>query len=356
MVALAHTTPVETPVRLVDRVTHPVFCAADQGGCGWYRCLLPARVVGGEVRYALEVTRHTLTQRTVAYHGIGPVTVLQRPAEPAVGQVARDLRSAGARVLVELDDNVAAMSYQNPLIRGWTKERVRALHGAIRVAHGMTVSTVPLAESLRHLNREIAVIPNAIDPIDFAPRAHPDDGVVRLGWAGSLTHVDDLKVALPALLDAARLPGVELHFFGYDPFAGHPATPGRRVHQGISYSYHGWAADLREHYARIACLDVAVAPLVPNAFNESKSAIKWLEHAFYGTAMVLSAARPYRDVVQHGETGLLARTPAEFGKYLKLLVGNAGVRREIGEAARAEVLANHLLVHRAPLWREAVRG
>lgn len=366
MTALAlREAPAPPPLRLGraelrDVSPRPVFYAADEGGCKWYRCTLPARVVGGAVTTGLSIVHHRATGVATAYVGTGTPSVFQRPVQDTVADTLEGVKASGGRVVVELDDNVAAMNYLNPLTGQFGRASVKALARAIKAADAVTVSTVPLADSLRKWNKHIAVIPNAIDPADFPEVVRPDDGVVRVGWAGSVTHYVDLRVALPALKELARRKDVELHMFGFDPWdqpkAGHlmERPSGWKIASGVRYCYHGWAKEIRDHYANIACLDVALAPLNPSVFNDSKSAVKWIEHAAHGTAMVLCDARPYADVVAHGATGFLARTPADWRKYLTRLVDDRRLRESIGGAARADVLARHTMAQRAPLWREAL--
>ena len=53
-------------------------------------------------------------------------------------------------------------------------------------------------------------------------------------------------------------------------------------------------------------------------------------------------------------TCLKAETPEEWTEQVLRLVNDAKLRRRIGEAARAEVLAKHTLEARRPLWEALV--
>lgn len=354
MTTVTVSTP-ESSAVLVDRHDTPALFVGDYSGCGYYRVRLPARVVGGRVSDWLDVRGRPDGRRE--YAGLGPVNLFQRPSVPALRDAVAELNQIGARAWVEIDDDVWALSYQNAAAVGWPRQAQQCAAQAIRAAAGVTVSTEPLAGIVSRWNRNVVVIPNAVDPADFPPSVARDPDIVRVGYFGSYTHGEDIKLALSALLAVARRPGIELHFGGFDPLAGRsldPRVSEWREYDGLRYRYHGWATDLREHYANIASLDVAIAPLVRNTFNESKSAVKWLEHSLCGTAMVLSAARPYVDAVRHGETGFLAKTPADFYKYLTLLVTKPELRQSIGQAAFREVSARHTILARAAQWREVL--
>jgi len=351
------TVTLDAPALLVDQQATPAMFLGDHHGCGYYRIRLPARVVGGRVSDWLDVRGRPDGRRE--YAGLGPVNLFQRPSVPALRDAVAEINAIGARAWVEIDDDVWALSYQNAAAVGWPRQAQQCAAQAIRAAAGVTVSTEPLAGIVSRWNRNVVVIPNAVDPADFPAfvRGARDPEIIRVGYFGSYTHSEDIKLALSAMLAVARRPGVELHFGGFDPLAGRsrdPRVTEWREYDGLRYRYHGWATDLREHYANIASLDVAVGPLTRVSFNESKSAIKWIEHAMCGTAMVLSAARPYVDAVRHGETGLLAKTPADFYKYLTLLATKPELRQSIGQAAFAEVSTRHTIQARAAQWREVL--
>jgi glycosyltransferase involved in cell wall biosynthesis len=79
--------------------------------------------------------------------------------------------------------------------------------------------------------------------------------------------------------------------------------------------------------------DIMVVPLNDTLYNRSKSDIKFLES---GSAMkpgVFSDTRPYRDTIEHGKTGYLARTADDWYESLKILIDSKEKRQEIGQNA-----------------------
>jgi len=346
----------DRPPGLSARIDVPLLLVADRTGCGFYRCQLPARAIGAQVRDRLDVVRDPLDpDRIVGCTGLSTRgNLFQRPASTDLVDAIHTLQGLGMRAVLEVDDDVWSLDRRhNHAARHWTREACALLALAIKRAAAVTVSTEPLAETVRRWNRNVHVIPNAIDPADFAPRTAAD-GLLRVGFFGTATHHADLKPVLPVLLDVARRPGVRLLFCGFDPFAPY-ADPYRselrHLPTGQPYEYSGWATDMAQHYRNIARLDIAVAPLLDTAFNRAKSGVKFLEAAAHGTPMVCAAVRPYQDTVRHGETGFLARTPADFAKYLNVLIRDGALRRRIGQAAREDVHARHTIAHRAVQWR-----
>lgn len=362
MIAAAPYARIEQPpgaMPVADPVAVPVFYPADSYGSGWYRCVLPARATGAEVRpNGLPVLTSKRTGLPLLYGLVGPVNVWQRPADLTLTATMRAIQAGGREAWIELDDDIWALDARNPLARPWTPERRQACTAAIKCADGVTVSTPRLAEVVAKWNRNIHVCPNGVEPNDFQGEARVDDGVLRVGWVGSYSHLADMEQVLPALHQiGTTYPNVEIVFQGYDPFQGlgpKEQETGWREFHGLKYLYLGWTFDLLEHYRRIAMMDVTVAPVLDTPFNQAKSPIKWFEHSLYATPMVVSGVRCYTESVRHGETAFVAKSPRDWLKYLTALVKDADVRRRMGEAARTEVLAKHTMAHRAAVWREAL--
>lgn len=145
------------------------------------------------------------------------------------------------------------------------------------------VSTVTMSQEIDSrgpYGMDIRIAPNAIDPWDFRSPGR-SAGVVRVGYAGTFGHAQDALVALPALLECASLPGVELHFFGWHPNMESDARARvnyldmgkvmKHEYGGIRYYWHGGFENVREYYTNIGILDVAVAPLMDTPFNHCKS-------------------------------------------------------------------------------------
>src|SRR5439155_11599499 len=89
-------------------------------------------------------------------------------------------------------------------------------------------------------------------------------------------------------------------------------------------------------------IDICIAPLEPdNPFTEAKSCIKYLEAALVGVPTIASPRSDYRRAMTPGASGFLADSPAEWRTSLDRLIGSSGLRHEIGQRARANVLRHH---------------
>ena len=84
-----------------------------------------------------------------------------------------------------------------------------------------------------------------------------------------------------------------------------------------------------------------MAPLEATLFNDAKSNIKYVEAAILGLPSVCSPRAAFREAVTHGEDGFLADTEAQWREALTALLDSAALRRQVGAAARANVLARY---------------
>ncbi len=88
--------------------------------------------------------------------------------------------------------------------------------------------------------------------------------------------------------------------------------------------------------------DICLAPLTGDSvFNESKSAIKWLEAALVETPTIASPTQPFREAIDDGRTGYLAKTPQEWERALETLLESPRARARVGAHARREALLNY---------------
>jgi SAM-dependent methyltransferase len=216
-----------------------------------------------------------------------------------------------------------------------------------------TCPTPALAERLRHLHVPVYLLPNGFDDVVVAKSrlaarlraASRRDGLCRIGYAaGSRTHQRDFAVAAESIArvlrthDDVRL--VLYHrAFDLDEF---PVFDDLR--DRIEWRELVPIEDLPLEMARY---DVNLAPLeVGNPFCEAKSALKFFEAALVDVPTIASPTQPFRAVIRTGETGVLADGVEEWHAALDRLVTDAGLRADIGRAARDAVLWEHGVEHR----------
>ena len=263
-----------------DLMVHP----ADDGGCGWYRLVIPAHTLSTYESLVCVVTglqkMDTLSMRLSG----GRVAVVQRQTEQIQLNVAKSYRSAGMKVVHDLDDLLWEAPTYNAYRGMFSNERRQVLDWIMKNVDTLTASTVPIADAIhRRYRRRAHVIPNVLLPAVYRlPHARTNEKL-RVGWAGSNTHSHDLERIEAAVRETKDK--VQWVFLGY-------VTPKLEPH----VEFHK-PVKVREYVQALASLnlDVAIAPLDENQFNDCKSNLKMLEFGAIGLPVITSDVYPYRD-------------------------------------------------------------
>jgi glycosyltransferase involved in cell wall biosynthesis len=331
---------------------------ADHAGCGWYRIMLPLgqlREYGHETKWARKAT--TTDVET------SDVIIGQRTCDPAPTLRWQEWAAKKNReylMVYDLDDNLWAVDTNNPASVAFSDPTIRRnLISNVAVADLVTVSTEPLAQVVRRWNTNVVVLPNAIPSGMLSWRTGRHEDRVTVGWQGGPTHGKDWEVAAEPVarwFNQARKAGVEIemHTVGALPDHGPRCRADCRTdHFPVIHPHRHspWDRDIAGYYRRLDW-HIALAPLAPTRFNESKSHLRALEAAMLGFPVVASNVEAYGQFVQHGRTGFLVDRPSDWGRWLGELVGDADLREDMGRAARAHA-QQHTIEQTGKLWEEA---
>lgn len=224
----------------------------------------------------------------------------------------------------ETDDDLWCIDRENlRAVRAYTPELLDELREVVRSAHMLTVSTEPLAESMRQYNPNVVVIPNHIDG-RMLDLERPRRDRVTVGWAGGDSHKRDWQMVAPKIRRfLSRNPEVDFHAIGQN-YLPENKIDGR---------WTPWSKDLFDYYRTID-FDIGIAPLISSVFNRSKSAIKAMEYAALGIPVIASDEPPYQPFVEDGVTGFLVKYDHEWEARLRDLVNDADMREEMGRNAK----------------------
>lgn len=292
-----------------------VFAYEDGTACGYYRIRLPfdhMKANGLDVEYVREGTAPD-----------GAIIVGQRVGGP--GFMLHWLKARQSHKLVwETDDDLWTIDPTNfRAARNFTPEQLREIEQTASVAHLVTVSTEPLADVMRRYNPNVVVIQNHVDSALF-DLERPKRDRLTVGWAGGDSHLRDWEMVAPRLRRfLSRNPDVDFHSIGANYLIANKVR-GRHT---------GWSTDLFDYYRTID-FDIGIAPLIPNQFNRSKSAIKALEYSALGIPVIASDVEPYQAFVVDGVTGFLVSKDHEWEARLRDLVNDEAMRLEMGAAAK----------------------
>jgi hypothetical protein len=205
----------------------------------------------------------------------------------------------------------------------------------------LIVSTEPLARQYRKLCTDTVIVPNRLERkrwLGLSAGRRPD-GKPRVGWAGAVGHQGDLMLIKSVIEALAK--EVDWVFFGMCPDELRPFVA----------EYHEWVP-LKDYAEKLAALDLdlAVAPLEYNPFNEAKSNLRLLEYGVLGYPVVCTDILPYRCglPVVH-----VANRHHAWTKTIRDMVADRDECRRSGERLRQAVVKGWLLEDHLDEWRRA---
>jgi len=331
-----------TKIPFDENLKTVLFVIRDKGGCGYYRCLQPAMYLR---RFKMMNTITDVKFTTKEHIEQADLVVFQEIGSTASLDSFRYAKKLGKAVVVEVDDLLHMVSPRNPGYAAWNPSTLyieRAVE-KMRQADAMTVSTPQLARDYEPYNENMYVMPNFLSQQQWdQSTVRKNDGIIRIGWAGGNSHFDDLKMVVPVLKKIVKeydgkvrfeimgmlekeLKGIfsEFDHFTHEckkcDYSGQIVMhPGQPLDQyPVVLATHGW--------------DIAIAPIVNNAFNCAKSDLKLKEYSAMGFSIVASRVTPYIEAQQNGCNVFLAETFKEWYNSLKQLIDDEMLRQSMIE-------------------------
>jgi len=263
-------------------------------------------------------------------------------------------KSPWRKIVYEIDDLLIEIPDDNPN-RDIVNRREQIID-SLKEADAVTVTTDALREKFSIYNKNIYVLPNYIDleiwGRDIWEPSVDKDRLV-IGYIGTPTHKNDLEMIFPAIKKVIDKYGdkVLFKFWGC-------ITPELLGLGGVEFvsnlvpDYKAFA-----EYMKGLDIDIALAPLVTNAFNECKSNIKFLEYSVCKIPGLYTRISPYADSINDGQTGLLCDDDSiSWYNAMEYLIENPDLREHIAENAYREVMAKYTLEANAHKWLDLYRA
>jgi glycosyltransferase involved in cell wall biosynthesis len=259
-----------------------------------------------------------------------------------------DARQRNQRVLFDVDDLIFDPDSVPviPWLHTVTEDQAETIQRnsfqyklAMQACDGVIASTQPLCEKVKALLNIPAIhFPNGIGRhllrlSDFALSQKRAQKRTRLGYlSGTLTHQADWQMIEPTIVDLlGKWPELELWLVGQVELTSALRRFGDRAQLLPLLPW--------QHLPELTCqLDVNLAPLAPGVFNETKSAIKWLEAALVEVPTVASSIQPYVEVIEHGSNGMKAGSVEEWRASLEQLITDVDFRHQLGAQARIDAV------------------
>ena len=210
-----------------------------------------------------------------------------------------------------------------------------------RIALNVTVSDADRGRLERLVpGARVAVVPNGVDIEEFRPGTADGTGVVYVGGTNWFPNLDALNYFAEAIWPHLRdAPGARARWIG-------SATPAQRDHYGRTHGIEltGYADDVRPLMHDGAC---HIVPLRAGGGTRLKILNSW---AMRKPVVSTSIGCEGLDAVD-GDNILIRDDPREFAAAVQNVLGDAALRRRLGERGRAtaertyswDVIGRHMI-------------
>lgn len=300
----------------------------------------------------------------------------------------------GVKTIMDLDDHWSPGS-NHP---AWEIIKKNSLDKKIahnlRVARNITTTTKIFADEISRLNKNVFVIPNAINPEEkqYQNKTEKSDRV-RIGWLGGSSHLKDLEIlnnVVSSIKSAGLIDKVQFVLCGYDlrgtmtmidRKTGKQTQRDIKPKESVWYKYEKiftddykivspeykdflltfenkeyenvskepyrrvWTKPITSYASNYNLFDVSLAPLKNSTFNKVKSQLKVIEAGFHKKALIAQDIGPYQIDINNayqrgGEmdldngNGILIpenKNHKFWFKHIKMLIENPSMIKSLGE-------------------------
>jgi glycosyltransferase involved in cell wall biosynthesis len=326
--------------------------------------------------------------------------------QPAYGEDAEELfkkfRKHDVKLIMDLDD-YWMVTQDHPAYHSIKDSGMdRDIKHNIGLVDYVTTTTPLYAKEISKLNKNVIILPNAVDPSEeqFQHKPEPTDKKMRIGWLGGSSHEADLNLAAGSVSQFLKKHKEDTQFVlcGFDlrgninevnQQTGQQTTRKIRPEESVWTRYEKmftgnygnlspeytkelleyddttsgkdegyrrvWTKPITTYAQNYNLFDVSLAPVKEHMFNKMKSQLKVIEAGFHKKALITSDFGPYQiDLINAYERGgkinpdgnaLLVpkiRNHKQWGKYLEFLYNNPELITQLGENLYNSVQKYHI--------------
>lgn len=334
---------------------HGIFMLKDEGGCGYWRMMLPARYMDTSDCFVDISSAVTKFEYLLEYDTI----CVQRLHDWDSFYILEKLKRAGKYIVYDIDDDIFTIEESNPVSKFMGRDEQKAAMACMGISDVITTSTEYLQVKLERITKkEVVLIPNALDTEhgwQGLDGIGSPDGVQRIFWQGSASHEGDWAECAEAVKQVMiERPNVRLTILGYLPEFIRTSHESSLFRGRVEYT--GFKApETYFEMVKHVRAEVGLAPVKSCEFNNSKTPIKWLENSLIGIPTVASDALPYSEVIDNGKNGMLCSGTDEWRKAILYLLDEPAARRNLVSEARRKACEEFDIRKTAMLWKAILK-
>jgi len=332
-------------------------------------------------------------------------------------QIIKGLKELGIIVIIDIDDYWLP-TIDHPIHSIIVKHKIHEkIVANLKEASYVTTTTDLFANEIRKLNKNVLVLPNAINPKEGQfNKPTPPSEKIRVGWLGGSSHIEDLNL-LGEFVQKNQDINHKLQYVicGFDirgtvtemnPQTGEERKRDILPHETVWTKYEEiftnkyktvdenykkhllefkereflstddlpyvrvWTKPVTTYAMNYSKFDISLAPIKNHIFNRMKSQLKVIEAGFYKKALIASEIGPYTIDLKHclkngnftdGNAILVpeSRNHSDWSKSIKKLVQNPEMINELGErlfeTVKDKYDLNNVTITRAEFYKSLIK-
>jgi glycosyltransferase involved in cell wall biosynthesis len=257
----------------------------------------------------------------------------------------RVVSARNPRLVYDFDDAIW-LPYVSPRNRYLSYLKApRKTSSICRLASEITVGNDVLAAYARRYNPAVTVVPSTVSCREYLPRPGlTRPGPTTIGWTGSHSSAQYLRVVEGALKKLARERSLRLLVIGVDDY---------RL-EGVDVECRPWKAETE--VADLWDMAIGIMPLSDDPWARGKCAMKAIQYMGVALPAVVSPIGANADVVEDGVTGFHAVGEAGWICALRHLIDSEELRCRMGTLGRARVKSAYSAEVHAPRVARLLAG
>ena len=257
------------------------------------------------------------------------------------------MQKNGCKLILDLDDFFEVPA-SNPFSKTYNSKLTNCIKQTLNKVDYVTCTTSIFKNELKkYTNKKITVFPNVLNN-----SLHPEipSNKLRIGLMGGASHEEDYKQIkelvsnlqgynIQWVLNGFDTRGVNPHFSLWNEFESMLTNNYTTItpdYYRYLKSYNKeeyplvsdmpyrrcWTKPIEDYTQHYQNIDVLLAPLSNNKFNQMKSELKIVEAGTFNKGIICSDVGIYSKVIINKYNGLLCNKPSDWVKNIKLIIDN----------------------------------
>ena len=291
-------------------------------------------------------------------------------------EIIERLHKLGIKVHFDIDD-YWELPEVHALYRGFVQHKVgEQVVNALKGSDLITTTTTYLAEKIKKYNKNVEVLPNAINPEEEQWEInHQEHPRVRIGYIAGVHHLEELQMLYPNLQKLWKVrdlhnqwqlcpagfnlnkteKGMQMNAYynyvervftneyknvnkNYEEYLKLNNPENNDKMQEVHYK-RLWGLDTFNYAKLYDLVDVSLAPLIPNEFSQCKSELKMIEAGFKKKPIIVSNIAPYTILADKYNSIMVNHQSRNEGWYfaMRKLIREPELREDLAEQLYEDV-------------------